>query len=175
MDWYLVVFEVIDARSFTNLWFWIVVTVLWSSLSHWILGVPYDMVIRARHHGGQAMADLEDITRINTGRILRIVRRSGVWLFGAGFFVLSGLAVLGFLYGVEFAQAIFLLGFPLFFVVLMNLSTAWYLARRTPGGAAICARLRRQRFFTQLIGIVSIILTSVWGMYHSATYGVLGR
>ncbi|MCU0909379.1 MAG: component of SufBCD complex, partial [Rhodobacteraceae bacterium] len=31
MDWYLTVFEVIDMRSFSNLWYWIGLAVLWSS------------------------------------------------------------------------------------------------------------------------------------------------
>ena len=43
---------------------WIVLAVAWSSASHWVLGVPFDMVMRARRQGGQAAADLEDLARI---------------------------------------------------------------------------------------------------------------
>ncbi|MEM9756043.1 MAG: component of SufBCD complex, partial [Pseudomonadota bacterium] len=32
--------DVIDLRSFSNLWYWIVLAVFWSSASHWGLGVP---------------------------------------------------------------------------------------------------------------------------------------
>ncbi len=46
--------------SFSNLWYWIALAVMWSSTSHWVLGVPYDMIQRARREGGQAEADLED-------------------------------------------------------------------------------------------------------------------
>ena len=48
LDWYDSVFEVIDLRSFSNLWYWIGLAVFWSSVSHWILGVPYDSIMRAK-------------------------------------------------------------------------------------------------------------------------------
>ena len=63
MDWYQTLFEMIDMRSFSNLWFWIALAVMWSTASHWVLGVPFDMVLRARRHGEEAQADLEDMVR----------------------------------------------------------------------------------------------------------------
>jgi hypothetical protein len=48
VDFLDLVTEVIDLRSFSNLWYWIVLAILWSSLSHWTLGVPYHIVTRAR-------------------------------------------------------------------------------------------------------------------------------
>ena len=56
MDLHLRIFEVIDMRSFSNLWYWIMLAVIWSSTSHWVLGVPHDMFIRARRQGGQNVA-----------------------------------------------------------------------------------------------------------------------
>ena len=52
------VFELIDMRSFSNLWFWIALAVLWSSVSHWVLGVPWDMVMRARKDDRRRPPDL---------------------------------------------------------------------------------------------------------------------
>jgi hypothetical protein len=51
VDFLDLVTEVIDLRSFSNLWYWIVLAILWSSLSHWTLGVPYHIVTRARLPG----------------------------------------------------------------------------------------------------------------------------
>lgn len=76
------IFELIDMRSFSNLWYWIILAVAWSSASHWVLGVPYDMVHRARRMGGQAQEDLEAMVRINCNRILYIGNLSGLWLIG---------------------------------------------------------------------------------------------
>jgi len=82
LDWYSTVFELIDMRSFSNLWFWIALAVMWSTTSHWVLGVPWDMVLRAQREGGQYEEDLLDIVRINTNRLLHIGTVSGLWLLG---------------------------------------------------------------------------------------------
>ena len=48
MDAIDLAFEVIDMRSFSNLWYWVALAVLWSSASHWVMGIPHDMIYRAR-------------------------------------------------------------------------------------------------------------------------------
>ena len=161
-------------RSFSNLWFWIALAVLWSTASHWILGVPYDMVLRARRQGGQTEQDLEDLVRINTNRMLYIARVSGLWMLGIGCFILSGLVVLGFVYRVEFAQALFLLGFPMSIVALISLSTARLIQQEEATGEQLCKRLARNRLYIQITGLVSIFLTALWGMYQNMSVGVLG-
>ncbi|MBK0327054.1 component of SufBCD complex [Rhodobacteraceae bacterium F11138] len=174
MDWYSSVFELIDMRSFSNLWYWIALAVTWSSVTHWSLGVPYDMVQRARRVGGQAEIDLEDMARINVNRLLYIGRVSGLWLLGLICFLLSGLAVLAFGYGIEFAQAVLLLAFPLSLIGALSLSTAKLIQSENMRGEALCRRLGRHRLYTQLIGALSIFVTAMWGMYQNLTIGVLG-
>lgn len=161
-------------RSFSNLWYWIALAVTWSSASHWVMGVPFDMVHRARRVGGQAEADLEDIARVNVNRLLYIARVSGLWILGLGCFVLSTLAMLGFWYGIEFAQAVFLLGFPMSLVGLLQLSTARLIETEQATGELLRRRLTRCRLYTQMIGTVSIFITALWGMYQNLTIGVLG-
>ena len=80
MDWYQVIFELIDMRSFSNLWYWIMLAVMWSSSSHWVLGVPFDLISRARRNGGEAQQDLESLVRINITRLLYIARTAGTAL-----------------------------------------------------------------------------------------------
>ena len=161
-------------RSFSNLWYWIALAVTWSSASHWVMGVPFDMVHRARRVGGQAEADLEDIARVNVNRLLYIARVSGLWILGLGCFVLSTLAMLGFWYGIEFAQAVFLLSFPMSIVGLLQLSTARLIETEQASGELLRKRLTRCRLYTQMIGTVSIFVTALWGMYQNLTIGVLG-
>ena len=161
-------------RSFSNLWYWIALAVTWSSASHWVLGVPFDMVHRARKAGGQAERDLEAIARINVRRILYIARLSGLWLMGLGSFLLTVLAMLGFYYGVEFAQAVFLIAFPMSLVGLINIATARRIERENAAGELLRQRLARCRLYTQLIGVAAIFVTSLWGMYVNLTIGALG-
>lgn len=174
MDFYSTISELIDLRSFSNLWFWIVLAVVWSSASHWVVGVPYDMVLRARRVGGQAETDLRDITRVNVNRVLYIADVSGLWILAIGCFLLSALAMLGFAYAVEFAQAVFLLGFPMCFVALLQLATARRIRAEEATGELLHKRLSRCRIYTQMIGAVSIFVTALWGMYQNLSIGVLG-
>lgn len=171
MDWYDTVFELIDLRSFSNLWFWIVLAVLWSSTSHWVMGVPYDMVARARRNGGQAAQDLEDLVRINANRLLFIAEESGLWVVAIGSAFLSGVAILGFYpgYWIEFAQAVFLLTFPMILVALLSVSSARRIREGEGEGEALWRRLRIHRTLTQLIGMVAIFVTALWGMYMNLT------
>ncbi|MEL6617505.1 MAG: component of SufBCD complex [Pseudomonadota bacterium] len=174
MDWHATIFELIDMRSFSNLWFWIALAVVWSTASHWVLGVPYDMVSRARRNGGQAAEDLEDLVRINTNRLLYISTVSGLWLLGFTCFVLTGLALLGFFYRVEFAQALFLLAFPMSIVGILNLSTARLIQQEQAQGEALWRRLSRHRTWVQAIGMVAIFVTALWGMYQNMAVGPFG-
>ncbi|MEM9637287.1 MAG: component of SufBCD complex [Pseudomonadota bacterium] len=173
MSFYQNVFELIDMRSFSNLWFWIALAVLWSTASHWVLGVPYDMVLRARRYGGQAEQDLEDMVRINTNRLLFIANVSGLWLLGLGCFLLTALGVLGFFYALEIAQALFLLGLPMSIVGLLSLSTARLIHQELTTGEALRRRLTRHRLYVQITGIISIFVTALWGMYQNLSIGPL--
>lgn len=170
----LAIFDLIDMRSFSNLWFWIALAVLWSTASHWVLGVPFDMVVRARRHEGQAQVDLEDLVRINTGRMLYIAQVAGIWLLGFAFFVNTSLFVLGFFYWVEFSQAVFLLFFPMCLVWIMSLNTARLITDADLAGEDLRKRLTRHRFYVQLVGVVSIFVTAMFGMYMNFSHSILG-
>ncbi len=167
MDLTKTLFEVIDMRSFSNLWFWIMLALVWSSTSHWVLGVPFDMVVRARRHGGQADRDLRDLVRINIDRLLHISGMSGVWLFGGTAFMLTVLLILGFWYWVEFAQAVVLIALPLTIIGAMRLATARRIATQPHDGELLYKRLARLRFWTQVVGMISIFVTAMFGMYQN--------
>lgn len=174
MNWFDSVFLMIDMRSFSSLWYWIGIAVIWSSASHWVLGIPFDVVQRARRSGGQAQDDLETLVRINTGRILYIAQISGLWIMGFSFFLLTVLALLGFLYRIEFAQAVFLILAPMCVVGAMSLRTARRIAAEGDKGPGLYRRLMFHRVAVQAVGVVSIFVTSMWGMWHNMHVNVLG-
>lgn len=174
LDWYTTVFELIDMRSFSNLWFWIALAVIWSSASHWVLGVPFDMVGRARRFGGQTEDDLEALVHINANRLAYIADVSGLWFLGLTCFFITGLAILGFGYRLEFAQALFLLGFPMSFVATLNLRLARRIIASQSRGEDMRVLLTRHRSIVQGIGMVSIFVTAIWGMYRNLSVGPFG-
>lgn len=175
MNWSTLIFEVIDMRSFSNLWFWIAVAVLWSTASHWVMGVPWDMVLRARRRGGSLQQDVEDLARIYSNRLLYIGRVSGTWLIALVSGGLAGLAVLGFWYGVQFCQAVFLLAFPMALVGLLSVRVAARIEAGNNHGDLLYRLLRWHRISVQAIGILAILVTSMWGMFQNLSASVLGN
>ena len=172
--WYEYMLEVIDLRSFSNLWFWIALAVVWSSASHWVLGVPYDLVLRARRKGGQAEQDVADLVRINGNRLMYISDLSGLWLAGFAVFLLGLMATLGFFYGLQFFQAVFLILFPLSIVGLLSVRQVRIIKARQVSGQDLYKRLAMHRVCIQAIGMVSIFVSAVWGMFQNLTASVLG-
>jgi hypothetical protein len=166
-------FEVIDMRSFSNLWYWLALAVVWSSASHWVLGVPHDMIHRARREGGQAQRDLEDMARINVNRILGVVHQSPLVITGLATFWLTALAMMAFWYDVEFAQAVFLLVFPMVFVGWAALRTCLRIEAGENRGEALHWRLVVLRRWTQVIGMVAIFVTAMYGSWQNLSVSIL--
>lgn len=167
MSWYDTLETLIDFRSFSSIWYWIVVAVVWSTASHWVLGVPFDMIHRARRKGGPSMEDLEQLVAINVRRITYILDVSGTWIVAFTAFILTILAVLGWVYRVEIAQAVFLLAVPMSVVGLSIARTARAQARAPATDEALIARLNRLRFAIRFVGLFAILTTAFWGMWQN--------
>ncbi len=167
MDWSTVIFDVIIVRSFSSLWYWIVVAVLWSSVSHWVLGVPFDLISRAKRLGGEAEQDLIDIVRVNVNRLLGIVESSATWLIGISCFVISSLLMLALYYDLEFAQAVLFIVIPLCIVGIVSVRSARRIQNEAEDIQMLYSMLARHRLWTQVIGMVTIFFSALYGMYHN--------
>ncbi|MEO0486398.1 MAG: component of SufBCD complex [Pseudomonadota bacterium] len=173
MDILTTLTEVIDLRSFSNLWFWIGLAVVWSSASYWVLGVPVDMIQRAKKHGGQAQADLETVVEVKVRRMLHIGQVSGIWIVGFAFFALTALGILAFGYWLEFAQALVLIALPLSLVAARAFATASRIAAHQIAGEDLQRVLMKQRFWTQVIGVIAVFVTAMFGMYQNLELGAI--
>jgi hypothetical protein len=164
----------IDARSFSSLWYWIAVAAYWMVISNAVIGVPYDLVLRSAQPNSDHTPDLIDMVRIN---VLRLLRKSASYglvtaaIAAAGFTILF---LLGMSYGMELAQAIFLVAGPGLLVHLLNIRVAKTIYKQEPEGDDLIVLLKRHRFKVQLIGSLSIFITALWGMYHNLVTGPLG-
>lgn len=168
-----VVFEVIDRRSFSNLWYWIALAVFWSAATQRVLGIPYDIVARARRDAPGARRDLDDYLRINVDRMLWIAEGAGLWLVAGTAALLSVLVILAFWYWVEFAQAIFFIVLPATILGVMNLNAARRIRRRAIADADLHRLFGRLRVKTQLLGAFFILLTAMFGMYQNLVIGAI--
>ncbi|HEY0276422.1 MAG TPA: component of SufBCD complex [Paenirhodobacter sp.] len=163
------ILDLIDTRSFASLWYWIAVAVSWSLASHWVLGVPWDMVMRARRGPPQAAQDLIALTGLSLRRLLGFGRRSGVGLTVGASCLATLLLVLGFGYGIEFAQALAFIVVPQMVVAALSLHRAKRLEPVIEAGIAaadLIAALARHRLLVRATGVVSVTLTALWGMAH---------
>lgn len=116
--------DLLDARSFGSVWFWLVLIVIWAGSGRTVLGVPSDVINRARRDPvglpGLALLDWLSLALPRW----KLDRREGVVFLAISSFLLTSLIVLGFGYGLELAQALTLLGVPLLLLFLMRLRLA---------------------------------------------------
>ncbi len=176
LDLHLTISELIDARSFSSMWYWIVLAAFWSMLSHYIVGVPFDLVQRAqRRNDPETWRDLTAISRIQARRYLAFSGRTGLVATALGGFLITALFLLGFFYWIELCQALFFLVFPFCLLTLLSQRTAQEILDKQPEGPDLVAGLKRHRLCTQLVGIVSIFITAFWGIWQTMSVGVLGN
>lgn len=172
MDFFDLVTQVIDLRSFSNLWYWIVLGILWSGMSQRVMGVPYYIILRARRGDQDSIDDMHILAEITVRRTLRMAHGSGAAMLATGAFALTVLAVLGWGYRVEFCQAVFLLALPFSLVAGWAVWTARQIWQSE--FAQLDRRLRFYRMGVQALGVLFIFITAFWGMYVNVVVGPLG-
>lgn len=138
----------------------------WSSGSHFIIGVPFDLVQRARREGGRYENRVHILLEINVARLRNIQKIAGQLIVLLSSFILTGFMLLGFVYNVEFFQAAFMLCFPWVFVGILTMRAVNRLGEEFPTGEELFKFFRRLRLSIQFVGLFSIFVTSVWGMYY---------
>lgn len=160
-----IIFSQIETRTFSNIWYWLAVAVTWATVSHWIIGVPFDMIHAARRQGGQAMLDLENLVDINLRRLGQVAGIPGQVLTGMAAFFVTSAALLGFVYGVELAQGLFCLSLPLTLVAALTWRACRRMLAQQPAGDTLVRTLLILRFWIQVVAMTAIFFTAIWGMF----------
>ena len=158
-------FQVFGTASFHSIWYWVLTITVWSLVCHRTLGVPHDMVLRARR-APDAAERVDLLARIAADRLGAIYDSAGTPIAAAGGFLLAALAALGFLSGIEIAQAVFLLLFPLAVVAYSTLRLALAVRRRGIRGADLRRSLRLRRLWHQVIAVLATLTAAVVGATH---------
>lgn len=165
MDSTVALLRLLDFQTFSSVWYWLAVMVTWAVASNWLLGVPFDMLYRARKLGETELVDLEALVDINVRRIVEMNAVLGVLISGAVAFSLSLLGLLSVFYGVELAQGLLALAAPLTVIMGLNMRLAHSLHGAPLRGRPLVQRLFRVRLWTQIVGMFALFLTSMFGMY----------
>lgn len=164
----------IDTRSFASLWYWILIALIWAGLTRSAMGVPHDLLARARRLGGQAQLDVEALARIHCERMIYYWTRGKLFQVAFMAFVVTGLLILAIRFQFEFAQAILFLLLPLGLIAANSLRAAHQILADQGQGEALHKLIWRQRFFVQIIGFTFIFLTAIFGFVHNLTAGFYG-
>lgn len=169
--------EALDTRSFSSLWYWLMLTATWTWVTRGALGIPPELVRSLQKRRGAsdeaAALRLLDWVSLVVPR-WQLMRDDGAVLLGVASFVLSMLAGLGFLYGLELAQALLLLIGPLMLLGWMRLRLAARLRAtlaeaeggRLPVGEAasqIAARITAHMRATLALSAAAVAVAAVWG------------
>lgn len=171
------ILALLDSRSFGSIWFWAILTLAWTLAGRRILGVPADVlgaVGRAPSGSGDDPAALALLDWLSlTLPRWRLGAREGAILLGVGAFLLTALAILGFGYGLEMAQALVLLLLPFAGLFAQELRLAKrlgvILTRAETGqpvnqaGAEAARLMRRHRHGVLAVSVFSVALTAFYG------------
>ncbi|WP_265500507.1 hypothetical protein [Paracoccus beibuensis] len=169
----------LDSRSFMTIWYWLTLIGMWSATGRSVLGVPSEVLARAR--AAQAKGDPEGAAVIMLLDWLSLVLprwqlgpREGAVFLGVTSFLLTSLAILGFVFWLELAQAVVLLLVPFWLLFwmrarlarrLMPVIRAAHDGRLTlaEAGAEATRRMSWHRVMTTILSIAAVAVTVLWG------------
>lgn len=153
--------ELIDLSAFDSVWYWIFLAALWSHQSYYTCGVAQDLLAQARFDA-DVSRDVLTQARLTHAWAARERTRAGMVSVAVSAMALSFLAMTGFFYGAQIAQALFF--------IATSLGSAAVLARvllrdfdRLDDQAALAA-LWRLRHATRVLGAGMIFVTAIWGV-----------
>lgn len=172
------IISLLDSRSFGSIWFWLVLIGMWSAAGRAVLGVPAEVLARARrdhdlHPEGAAAITLLDWLSLSLSR-WHLSQAEGAAFLGVTAFALTSLAILGFGYGLEMAQALVLLLLPFWLLFWMRVRLARHLlpllhegqAGARPVAEVAAEAIRRMVIHRRLVSalsIVSVAVAALWG------------
>ena len=161
-----ILFSALDFQGFRSIWFWVLLTLTWISVSHWTLGVPFDAILRADKRGAPFDGHVDAIAAAHAARYASVMDRAGPWIVGIVTFLLTMLAMVAFGFLIELAQAGFVYLAPIALITGKDVMFGRRVAAQGLAGVQLRQALVWQRFFTQLIGVAILAAAVVFLMAH---------
>ena len=156
-------FEVFAAASFQSIWYWVLHVVVWTLACYRTLGVPHDMLLRARRLP-EVGARVDLLAGLASERMGGIHDVAGVPLAAVAGFALAALAAIGFASHIELAQAVFLILLPLALILYSKLRLALAIRRRRMKGPELVLALARRRMWHQFIAILTMLAAAAMAL-----------
>jgi hypothetical protein len=156
-------FEIFAAASFHSIWYWVLHVVVWTMACYRTLGVPQDMLLRARRFP-EIAGRVDLLAQLAAARVGGIYDLLGVPIAAVTGFVLAGCFALGFLSRIEVAQAAFFVVMPLAVISFSKLRLALAVRRRGVRGPELVLALARRRLWHQFIAILAMLAAAGAGI-----------
>lgn len=155
--------DLFQTKSFDDIWYWLLLAVSWSLTTYWTMGVGNNEARAAQEKGGKYLSNFETLIAMYCDRVNEGIVRYGPPVMLVVSFVLAMLATLGFWFWILFAQAMFILVFPLCVTSLVSMVFASRQVRDPAEGRDLIKRYRKLRLVKQTIGVFAITTASFWG------------
>lgn len=176
----------LDSRSFGTVWYWLVVIGTWSLTGRSVIGVPTEILSRARAALAEGQGNAPVVLHLLDWLSLvlprwRLERREGAVFLAATGFALTSLAIMGIRYDLELALASFLLLFPFAILSWMRVALARRLmpvleaaeqgAQPIPDAAAEAVRrMVIHRRLVTVLSMAAVAVTALWGALWSVIH-----
>ena len=169
MDFELIKF--LNANSFNNVWFWVLVSIIWVTIINFTFGVTISQIQKAQLSGGTALIDIETIILINSRRRTEYIDEFGLWIISIGMFLLSASATLGFWFSYEFMQASTFLLILLYYSYISTLRLASKIKTKKLSGNDLCTACLLYTSDAAFFGLLIILFISFFSSYYSIILG----
>ncbi len=168
-----VIASAISMRSFSTLWYWIAVAAFWAWATRQVMGVPHDVVARARR-GADQMQQLEIWAQMQARRLAYFWQRGQIFIVAIAGSTLGLTTVLAFGYGMELAQALWFVLAPMVVISAMSVRLAIRVLGEDGHGNALLRVMFRFRIYTQVLSFVFIFANVIFAFFQMLTQGLLG-
>jgi hypothetical protein len=155
--------------SFLSIWYWALTVLVWTLVTHRVLGVPHDMLLRAARLP-EVAARVDTLAHIAAERARGIAERAGVPLAALAGFGLAMLAVLGFLFHIELARALLPLALPLCAIAGLTARLAVRIGAEGLRGDPLRQALARQRALNQSIAVIAMFAAAMLAATQPPTF-----
>lgn len=164
-------FTIFGTASFQNIWYWAFSVLAWTVATQRTLGVPYDMLLRAKHDPDE-VPRVEWLAHHAAERVNAVYGRAGTAIAAAVGFLLAGLFVFGFFSRYEIARAAFVLALPLAMIGYSTLRLALSVEKHDLRGNGLVTVLARRRFWHQVVAVLAILNALVTALaFHPQLFG----
>lgn len=176
--------DILDARSFASIWYWLGFGLIWTSVTRSAFGIPPGIIQRARRGDETAARQLLAWLRL-VMPAWRMDGGEGAFLAAGIGFLLTSVWVLAFRYGLQLPQALVPLLGPLAVLLILRIRLARRLDRMAAAPDAGPERIEdvapnaaklliRHRWLGLLLFFLSMLLAmlmaAAWALRHPMGY-----